>query len=320
MWMRAGENRISSRPTPAITPGTKARKSFLPRRRCRWRDFRSPFSQRTSGFLRRTGRLDMARLWAFGRGRPGGLDEVQDLGEKTLRLAGTTDMDDGGALQLMGEQVHDQLQYIIVEGTECAVDEHPRRRLYQHPRKDQTQLFVLAQFPIPTPGLIQERREALEPQPEQRAGKGIRAETVGLQGVCEDLAQTTARQVRRPARQIEYLLAARSRDASGAPGPQACQRAEQLCLSRPRCTENQDACSRRHHHARFSEPVGMRGGHAFQVFDPDRTRIAFLIVDAAFEAAGFMRADHGMPEASPPKQRRPPVRDDAEIVDEPAQG
>ena len=71
-------------------------------------------------------------------------------------------MDDAGALKLVGEHVDDQLGHIVIERTECAVDEHPRRHLLdQDAGKGEAQLLVLAQFPIPTTGLIEQGREAL---------------------------------------------------------------------------------------------------------------------------------------------------------------
>ena len=57
------------------------------------------------------------------------LDQMQYTGEQRMRLSGSADMDDAGPFQFFGEDVDDQFQYVIVEGTESAVDEHPGRRL-----------------------------------------------------------------------------------------------------------------------------------------------------------------------------------------------
>ena len=56
----------------------------------------------------------------------------------------------------------------------------------------QTELLVLAQLPIPAVGRIEQRREAFEPQPVERAGEGGLAETLRLQGIGEDFAQGSA--------------------------------------------------------------------------------------------------------------------------------
>src|ERR1700722_14252381 len=136
-----------------------------------------------------------------------------------MRLPGAANMDDPGAPKLMSKHVNDQSENIIVKRTKRAVDENPRRGLYQHPRKHQAKLLVLAQFPIPAPGLVEQRSKSFQPEPEQRAGESVGTETLCLQGISKNLSQTPARQVRRAARQVEYLLAPRKGDASGTPGP-----------------------------------------------------------------------------------------------------
>src|SRR4030081_3844832 len=60
---------------------------------------------------------------------PWSLDQVQDAGEQGVRLSRPADVDDPGVLQFVAEDADDQFEDVIVEGTEGAVDQHPRRRL-----------------------------------------------------------------------------------------------------------------------------------------------------------------------------------------------
>ena len=78
-----------------------------------------------------------------------------------MRLARPADMDDAGGLELVAEDIHDELEHVVIERPERAVDEHPGRRLEQDAREHQAQLLVLTQFPIPAVGLVeQQRRDA----------------------------------------------------------------------------------------------------------------------------------------------------------------
>src|SRR6266478_1105892 len=135
---------------------------------------------------------------------------MQGPRKQRVCLAGAADVNDAAVLELVGEYVDDQFENVVVKRAKGAVNEHPRRCLDQHPRKHQAQLLVLAELPIPAPGLVEQRRETFKTEPEQRAGKSARAETVGLERIGEDLAQTPARQIRRAARQVKYLFASRT--------------------------------------------------------------------------------------------------------------
>ena len=84
-------------------------------------------------------------------------------------------------LKFLAEDVDDQLEHVILERTKRAVDEHPGRRLDQDAGKDQAQLLVLTQFPIPTAGLIEQGRETLEAKPVERTREGARGEALGRQ-------------------------------------------------------------------------------------------------------------------------------------------
>src|ERR1700727_463866 len=128
-------------------------------------------------------------------------------------------MDNAGGFELLGKHVDNQLENIIVEQTQSPVDEYPRRRLNQHSRKYQAQLLILAQLAIPTAGLLDQPRPALEPQTKQRACKRVGTEIFRLQGVCQDFPQAPARQIRRAARQVENLFAGRAQYATGTPWP-----------------------------------------------------------------------------------------------------
>ena len=78
-----------------------------------------------------------------------------------MRLSRPADVDDARALQFGGEDIDDEIEDVVVEHAEGTVDEHPRWILQQDSRDGETQLLVLAQFPVPAPSLIQQRRQAL---------------------------------------------------------------------------------------------------------------------------------------------------------------
>src|SRR5216684_3773120 len=126
-------------------------------------------------------------------------------------------MDDGATLQLLGEDIGNEFQHIVIEQAEGPVDEHPGRRLNQHSRKYQAKLFVLAQLSIPTASLIEQRCEPFEPEAKQGPGKSIRAEMLRLQGVCKHFPQIPPRQIWCAARQIDNLLASGADDAARTP-------------------------------------------------------------------------------------------------------
>ena len=69
---------------------------------------------------------------------------MQDDREKRVRLPDPADVDDAGALQFLGENVDDEHEYVIIEGPESAVDEHPNRLLNQDARNRNAQLLVLS--------------------------------------------------------------------------------------------------------------------------------------------------------------------------------
>src|ERR1700721_1427939 len=104
-------------------------------------------------------------------------------------------MNDPGGFKLLGEDVDDQLEHIIVEQTKGSVDEHPRGHLNQHAREYQTQLLILAQFAIPTTGLIEQRRQAFEAQTKQRAGISLAAEALRLQWIRKHFSQAPPGQI-----------------------------------------------------------------------------------------------------------------------------
>src|SRR5208283_6183534 len=142
--------------------------------------------------LAASGRVRERRTLLFARD----LDQMQNSGEQRVRLAGTADVDDAGALKLAAEHVDHQLGHVVVERAKCAVDEHPGGHLYQDAGQGEAQLLVLAQFPIPSTGLVEHGREALEAQPVKSTREGARAETLGLLRICENLAQSSPRQIR----------------------------------------------------------------------------------------------------------------------------
>ena len=55
-----------------------------------------------------------------------------------MRIADAADVNDAGMLQFVGEHFDHQLQYVVIERSQRAVDQHPRGHLNQHPGKGQT--------------------------------------------------------------------------------------------------------------------------------------------------------------------------------------
>src|ERR1035438_4012375 len=129
----------------------------------------------TSGLFERCCPLTIRRLVGHQGLRPRRFDEMQHDREKRVRLADPADVDDAGVLQLLGENVDDELEYVVIERTERAVDEHPSRLLNQDARKRKAQLLVLTEFPVPAAGLIEQWREAFQAKPIERAREGVGA-------------------------------------------------------------------------------------------------------------------------------------------------
>src|SRR4029077_6924493 len=151
------------------------------------------------------------------------LDQMQAPGEQRVRLSGPPDMNDAGVLQFSRKYADDQIENVVVERAERAIDEYPGRRLQQHACNGEAQLLVRAQFTTPTGRRIKQRRESLEAEPVERVFEGALLEAIGLQGIGENFAQGSARHVGCASRQVEYLFARRARDAPGAPRPESCQ-------------------------------------------------------------------------------------------------
>src|SRR6266404_1981641 len=271
----------------------------------------------------------VSTLWSFvtsgcRQGRrtipgPRALDQVQDAREQRVRLSGTAYVDDAGVAQFVGEDVNDQFEHVVVEQAKCAVDEYPGRPLQQDPCDGEAKLLVLTQFPIPSEGRIEQRREAFKAEPVERPRRIALGETVGLQRIGEDFAQGSTRHVGGTARQVEYLFARRARDAPGAPGPQSRQRAKQLRLAGSRRAQNEDAFPGLHDDSRFLELVGVRGGYDLEILDRNLAGIALGVDDAASESDRLSSCDQRMAEIRDSKQRGAPICNGAEIVYEPPQ-
>src|SRR5713226_2039896 len=106
---------------------------------------------------------------------------MQDPLEQGVRLSRSADVDDAGVLQFVGEDVNDQFEHVVGEQTQCAVDEYPGRPLQQDACDGKAKLLVPTQFPIPTLGLVEQRREAFKAEPVESARGIALGETLGLQ-------------------------------------------------------------------------------------------------------------------------------------------
>src|ERR1019366_7231080 len=132
------------------------------------------FSLATSGPFKGCWPVTIRRLVGHQGLRSRCFHEMQDDREKRVRLPDPADVDDAGALQFLGENVDDEHEYVIIEGPESAVDEHPSRLLNQDARNRNAQLLVLTEFPIPPAGLIEQRRETFKSQPVESTREGVR--------------------------------------------------------------------------------------------------------------------------------------------------
>src|ERR1700687_1285917 len=97
---------------------------------------------------------------------------MQDDREESVRLRCPADMNDPGVLEFLREHVDDGFEHVVVQCTQCAVNEHPRRLSYQEPRECEAQLLVLAQFSIPSMGLVEQGRETFQSKPIKRPREG----------------------------------------------------------------------------------------------------------------------------------------------------
>ncbi len=171
----------------------------------------------------------IVRVWSSSRTRSAWsrrLDQVQDAREQGMRLTRPADVNHGRALQFGGEHIDDdsrtsssskpKVPSMSTHGGSCSKMRATARQSCS------SWLNSL----IPPVGRIEQRREALETQPVERACESGLAEALGLRRIGENLAQSTARHVGRAAGQVEDLLALGARDAARAPRPQARQRSE----------------------------------------------------------------------------------------------
>jgi hypothetical protein len=62
---------------------------------------------------------------------------------------GTTDMDDSGVLEILGENIEHPLPHIFVDRIEDFVDEHPARCVNQEAGEHEALLLFVAQFAVP---------------------------------------------------------------------------------------------------------------------------------------------------------------------------
>src|SRR5208282_3197516 len=132
--MREGEIRSSTRrPASMKSPQTRGRTDGSP--------------SASQHFFRSISAFSSLSISAIGRDRrilldAGGLDEMQDACEQSMRLSRAADVDDSDPLKFVGEDIHDQLEDIVVEGAERAVNEHPRRILQQDAGNREAKLLV----------------------------------------------------------------------------------------------------------------------------------------------------------------------------------
>src|SRR5260370_42251350 len=93
---------------------------------------------------------------------------------------GAADMNDAGTLEILDEDADDSLARFVIQRIESLVDEHPARRVQQYSRECEGLLLVLAQFPIPALGRIQQGNQPLQLESNQRFR--IRVRLKGLRG------------------------------------------------------------------------------------------------------------------------------------------
>src|SRR5262249_46272894 len=140
-----------------------------------------------------------------------------------------------------------------------------------------------------------------------------------LHWIRQHFAQSAARQIRRTAWKIEDLLAGRSNHATAAPGPQARERTEERRLAGARRADDQHVLTGLQDDVLLLQYILAARRGDLEVFDPHRAGLAFLVGDAALEIALRFRREQGLAEVRDSQQRRAPIGNRAEVVDEPAQ-
>ncbi len=81
---------------------------------------------------------------------PGILDEMDGAGEQQVVSRGAAYMNDPGVLEILRQDIDDELARLLIQPVEHLIDQDPRRRMQQRPRKGHRVLFVVVQFTIPT--------------------------------------------------------------------------------------------------------------------------------------------------------------------------
>src|SRR5882724_2812278 len=87
------------------------------------------------------------------------LDEMQHPTEhRVAPFDRASDVDDAGMPQLVGKDIHDAPERLVVERTEGVIDENPRWHLQHNAGEGEVQLFVERELPIPSVIDIEQRQ------------------------------------------------------------------------------------------------------------------------------------------------------------------
>src|SRR5690349_21515860 len=114
----------------------------------------------------------------------GRLDQMQNpMEQRFARLSRLPDINDARMHELVLEDIDDSLQSFIVQRPQHVIDQEPRGCLQNDAGNGQSELLVLAQFTIPTPGDLQQWNQSLQSEPPECATEGCRLKPLDFQGI-----------------------------------------------------------------------------------------------------------------------------------------
>ena len=228
------------------------------------------------------------------------------------------DVDDAGVREFLREHIVDPLERRHVESVEQLIDEQPRRLAYQDACEHQRLLFVFGQYLVPTPRHVELCDEPLEPDAAQCVGERLRDRGLDRRRIGQDLAQR-ARAADKRVRGMYKIGSPFGRVMVPAPkGHKPASARKTKVFRAPDLTDDQHSIAALDLHVRLREPRRARQRRDRQLLDANLAGSAVGHGDAAFGALRRV-ADQRAAEHGDPQQRRAPIGDRAEIVDEPAQ-
>ena len=82
---------------------------------------------------------------------------MQNTLEEVVLNLGPADVNNGGILERIEEEVNHALVHVVLQRVKGFVDHYPARLAQQEPREDQALLLVIGEFPVPPRDAIERR-------------------------------------------------------------------------------------------------------------------------------------------------------------------